>query len=329
MNEVAFVQRREQDWKRFTHLCDRAEASPSNLKPLEFHEFIRLYRRISGDLALARTRSSNVQLIDFLNDMVGRAYGILYRSPRKSFIKGVIDSVAVIAQTVRRRRWMVFASASIVLLGILSAYFLMDAVPQTRSFYIPPQMSNVFDAWKQPTFDPRTADQSGGMALMYATNNPLVAIKSGAESAASFGVLTLKDLYQNGSMLGALLHEVRPYGQMPRVLIWISPHGVPEFTGLILSGASGFTMAWALINPGRRKRGDALREAGKDAIIILGASVLMMFIAAPIEGFFSFSPNVPNWAKIVFAMVSAVAWGCFWTFFGRTDAEKGLVPDPS
>jgi hypothetical protein len=85
MNEVAFVERREPDWKRFTVLCDKADASPAHLAPAEFQEFVRLYRRLSSDLALVRTRSSNLQLIEFLNDLVGsggaRLWNPLSRAP--------------------------------------------------------------------------------------------------------------------------------------------------------------------------------------------------------------------------------------------------------
>jgi uncharacterized membrane protein SpoIIM required for sporulation len=91
---------------------------------------------------------------------------------------------------------------------------------------------------------------------------------------------------------------------------------------LVISGAAGLLMGYSLINPGRRRRGDALRAAGKDALVLLITATLMMFMAAPIEGFFSFNPRVPVGAKIAFAIVSAIAWGLFWVFYGRP-SESG------
>src|SRR5690242_5273802 len=120
MNEVAFVKKRESDWQRLTHLCDAADVSVSKLKPEEFHEFIRLYRRVSADLAAARTRSNNIQLINFLNDVVARAYGILYRSPRKSFGKSIGEALVMSASTVRRCRWFVLTS---FLIFVISGLF--------------------------------------------------------------------------------------------------------------------------------------------------------------------------------------------------------------
>jgi uncharacterized membrane protein SpoIIM required for sporulation len=77
-------------------------------------------------------------------------------------------------------------------------------------------------------------------------------------------------------------------------------------------------LGYALVNPGRRRRADALRLVGKDAIVLLATSVVLMFIAAPIEGFFSFQPFIPQWLKVVVAGVSACAWAGLWIFFGRT-----------
>src|SRR5271170_7049523 len=100
MNEESFVDRREVDWKRLSVLCDRADSSLNRLSGSELREFVRLYRRVSTDLALARTKSTNLPLISFLNDLAGRAYGILYRSPRKPFWATLLATVALSTQTV-------------------------------------------------------------------------------------------------------------------------------------------------------------------------------------------------------------------------------------
>jgi uncharacterized membrane protein SpoIIM required for sporulation len=324
MNEVAFVKKREPDWQRLMHLSDAADVSPSKLKPEEFHEFVRLYRRVSADLAVARTRSNNIQLINFLNDVVARAYGILYRSPRRSLLKSLMDGIALSAQTVRRCRWFVLTSVVLFVGSALLAYFLLDAQPETRAVFVPASFEKDFEAWKSGESPDRSTADSTVMTGFYMFNNPRQAIIGGAIGAATFGPWTGAVLYQNGAMLGALAHEVRSSGQMGHLFISISPHGVTEISGLIISGASGLVLGYALINPGRRRRGDALKAAGKDALVLLTTATLMMFIAAPIEGFFSFNNRVPDAAKIAFAIASAVAWGMFWVFMGRDQVAAPL-----
>ena len=149
----------------------------------------------------------------------------------------------------------------------------------------------------------------------------MVSILSGAVAAATFGVGTAERLYSNGAILGALAYEMNTVGKVGFLFASILPHGVPELSGIIMAGAGGFVMGWALINPGRRKRGEALKAAGKDAIVLLCTAVVLMFIAAPIEGFFSFNPHVPSAAKVVVILVELVFWGIFWTGFGRKNED--------
>jgi len=321
MNEVAFVGKREADWKRLTFLCDRADSTIQMLRPEELHEFIRLYRRISADLALVRTKSTNIQLIDYLNDLAGRAYAILYKAPRKPFFKAIGDSIVGCAQTVRRCKFFVLASALLFVCSGLLTFGLMHFVPDTRTFFVPDNEKELFDQWKEGHFEERTGSNSTMMTGFYAVNNPTVSMQAGAISAATFGIGTAEILYQNGVIIGALAYEMNTVGKVGFLFASIMPHGIPELSGIVMAGSAGFVMGWALINPGRRKRGEALKAAGKDAITLLCTAVVLMFIAAPIEGFFSFNPHVPTPLKVVVIGVEAVFWGFFWVGFGRSEEE--------
>ena len=323
MNEESFVDKREVDWKRLTALCDSAEAGLTRLTAGDLREFIRLYRRVSTDLALARTKSTNDPLITYLNDLVGRAYGVLYRSPRKPFLATLLATIALSTQTVRRNRWFLFTSASIFFGSAFLIFFLMSWVPAVKDTVIPPGMEKNFDGWKKGEFQEKSGSESGAMTGFYASNNPRTAIITGAVGAGSFGVASVFFLFQNGAILGALAHEVAPVGKLPFLLSSISPHGVPELSGIIVAGSAGLLLGYALINPGRRRRSDALKAVGKDAIVLLATSVVLMFIAAPIEAFFSFQPQIPQWLKVVVAVISVIAWAALWTGFGRNPEIEG------
>lgn len=199
------------------------------------------------------------------------------------------------------------------------SFFLLDFVPDSRQVFVPAGFEETFSQWKSGKFEERPPETSFLATGMYMANNPLQAIRGGAIAASTFGLGTCDVLFFNGAMIGALAHEVRTTGQMPHLFTSIAPHGVTELSGLVLSGSAGFVMAFALIHPGRRRRGEALKAAGVQAMVLLATSVVMMFIAAPIEGFFSFNPHVPTAAKVAFALASATAWGLFWVFFGRED----------
>ncbi|HZH98582.1 MAG TPA: stage II sporulation protein M [Fimbriimonadaceae bacterium] len=323
MNEVLFLKEREPDWQRLYVLTFKADVSPSQLSKDELHEFLQLYKRVSGDLALVRTRTNNRQLMEFLNDLTGKAYAAIYRPPRGPFLRAVAAGIRASAQTVRRLRWFVVASLLTFLLGLGQAYFLMGAAPQTREYFLPdePGWKESFDSWKSGERLERTASESMQMSGFYGSNNPRVAIIGGAIGAGTFGIGSAYMLWSNGSLFGTLLHEMVGVGKGTHLIISVAPHGATEISGFILSGASGYRLGWALLVPGRRRRKDSLKAAGRDAIVLLTTSAIMMFMAAPVEGFFSFNPSVPDVGKILFAVISFGAWMVFWTGYGRTEDE--------
>lgn len=317
MNEEAFVKKREPDWQRLTALCDKADASPALLSATELHEFIRTYRRVSSDLARARTESSNIQLIEFLNDLCTRAYSQLYRTPAQPLRKSLASAVLIAAQTVRRCRWLVAASFGIFLFGAIFASSILSLRPDMRSHVIPPDYEATFDHWKSGEGVDRTAGESVLMTAFYATNNPRVSIVAGAAAASTFGIGTAYLLYTNGMILGALSHEMASVNKLGFLYASVLPHGVTEISGILMAGAGGLAMGWALINPGRRRRGEALLAAGKDSAVLLGIGVVQTLLAAPVEGFFSFNPQVPSAFKVAFAAATLVAWLAFWIGYGR------------
>lgn len=318
MNEETFVERKEAEWNRLQELTDRATVSPAKLTGVELRELVRLYRRSSTDLSMLRSRSTNQALVDYLNDLNGRTYAALYQEPRNSVRKMVMNAIERAAQTVRRRRVFVFLSLAIFLFSACFSFGLLHFLPQTREALLPGDSSELFSTWKSGQFPDRTSDTNAAMTGFYISNNPRVAIISGAVGAGSFGFLSVFMNYQNGALIGTLGHEMFTVGKLGFLLGSIFPHGVPEISGLLISCSAGLLLGWSLISPGRRSRGEALKEVGGDAIVLLATSVVLMFIAAPIEGFFSFNPLVPIGVKVGVGVVEVFAWLAVWAYVGQT-----------
>ncbi len=320
MNEEAYVARRQVAWARLRQLTDKADTTPRALSAPELKEFVALYREAASDLATVRTRSANAGLVAFLNDLCGRSYSVLYRAPRRRLGAAIAEGIVEIART--GRRLALFALASFVVLfgTAFLAYFLLRAGTVPLEAFVPGGGGRNFESWKSGTFEGRTADESINMTGLYAANNPLVALFTAAVSVGTMGLYSLVLLYQNGAMAGALAHETATTGHLDFFLSSIFPHGVPEISGIVLAGAVALRVGWAILSPGVYSRGESLRLAGRDVGIGLLASVLLMFIAAPIEGFFSFNPAVPGWLKTTVGCFELVLAGLFWTRVGREDA---------
>jgi len=316
MNEESLVNRRIADWKRLEELCARSDVRVGTLNNYEILEFVRLYKRASTDLSLIRTRSANEPLAAYLNNLVGRAHGILYKSPSKPLSRAVSDLLHDTARTFRRNKVFFWAAFAIFFGSMLFAFGLINYDHSYLSYFTG-GMDGVFDQWKKGVHEQRGLGSSGAMTFFYAGNNPRVSIIAGAVGAGTMGFYSIAMLFQNGAILGALASEMHSVRKLPFLISSIAPHGVPELSGVIFAGAAGLRFGWAILVPGVFSRGESLRRSAKDGVTMIVTGVFLCFIAAPIEGFFSFSPKIPQEVKFVFACISLAIWVYFWSFFGK------------
>src|SRR5215470_12781237 len=80
------LETRREKWSRLEQLV--ARTSRLRLRGLsgeEVREFGRLYRRTAADLAIAREEIQDKRLVNYLNHLVTRAHGAIYRSESSGF----------------------------------------------------------------------------------------------------------------------------------------------------------------------------------------------------------------------------------------------------
>lgn len=295
-------------------------------------EFVRLYRAVSADLAWVRTSSGNWQLLHFLNKLVGQAYGVLYRAPLRRLTEVVRESLLVGARTVRQLKTFVFLSLAIILCAATLSATILRVRPELRHQVVSPMEEPLFKRWQEGEFDPRSTEENTMMWAFYAANNPLVTILTVARGAATFGLGSFEMNWRLGMQLGALSSDMARVGKLGFLYSSLIPHGASELSGAVLSSAAGLNMGWAVIAPGRRTRGRSLREAAKSSFVLFVMALLMMFIAAPFEAFFSFNPSIPQWLKTVLGLVILGGWLAYWISYGREDEaekEEGRLARPT
>lgn len=321
MNEEAYVARRQEAWDRLRWLADKADSSPGAVTAPELREFVALYRQASSDLAAVRTRSGNEGLVAYLNDLCSRAYSVMYRAPRRPLGTLIGEGVREIARTGRRLAPFALATAIIFFGSGVLAFVLLRMGIVPLSTFVPGGADANMESWKSGAFEARTTDTSFQMTSLYAVNNPLVSIIAASVSVGTGGILSLIMLYTNGVGIGALASEMASVGKLDFLFSSLFPHGVPEISGLLVSGSVALRVGWAILSPGVYSRGESLRRAGKDVGIGILTAVLLMFIAAPIEGFFSFNPNVPGWLKTTVGTFELMFAYLFWTRVGRDEPQ--------
>src|SRR5215510_7555149 len=76
-----FINQRKTAWQRLEDLLKLLDrASLRRLRREEVRELGRIYRRTASDLAIARAESRDPRLVNYLNSLVIRAHGRIYRA---------------------------------------------------------------------------------------------------------------------------------------------------------------------------------------------------------------------------------------------------------
>src|SRR6185503_17210388 len=120
-----FLESRIEKWKRLEELTTRAsKLRLINLTGEEVREFGRLYRRTAADLAIAREEVRDQRLVNYLNHLVARAHGTIYRSESSGF-RVFVDFLLYEFPAVFRKTFSYTLTS--FLLFILSAAFAWGA----------------------------------------------------------------------------------------------------------------------------------------------------------------------------------------------------------
>lgn len=332
MNEQRFLDSKYESWMRLRTMTLENRRSFRSQTPQRIAEFLRLYRQASADLAFAMTHSSNPDVVRFLNEIVSDAHAQIYVLRRKDFVTTFIEYSKVMARSVRASKKYIFATLYIGLGAAIFGALLIAIWPEAVRLTLGPDFFANAQHWAQGSHSARTGDEGIMATAFYASNNPMVSLYAGAISVATFGIFGIYVLVINCIMLGAISQYVFDFGQLGFLYISILPHGVTELTGMFLSCSVGLHIAHKFFRPGKLSRLTAVAEAAQNALPVLVLAIIMMFIAAPIEGFLSFNALIPNFVRVIVIALSVIAWGFFFGFYGKetkSAAEKSVSASKS
>ncbi len=128
-------------------------------------------------------------------------------------------------------------------------------------------------------------------------------------------------MFTNGQMLGALACLYHQHSLSLEFWGWILPHGVTELGALVLCGGAGLALGRAMVFPGRFSRLENLAMAGRQAGVVVLGAVIMLALAALLEGFFRQMVNDTG-VRYSVAISTAILWTLFFTRVGR-EAKNG------
>jgi uncharacterized membrane protein SpoIIM required for sporulation len=317
MSSDRFIKERKSAWQRLEDLLTLLDRmSLRRLHREEVRELGRIYRRTSSDLAIARAESRDPRLVNYLNSLVIRAHGRIYRAEaleggqrvRKFFLRDF-------PQTFRRTwRYTAIAFACFMVFALAGFY----GAWRDAEFS---ELAGISSAWREQNTDARVrwwetlndANQVGGAAIM--THNIRVMFYAFAFGAL-LGVGTLYFMALNGASIGAVLALTYRAGFGNELLAFMAGHGVIELTCIFIAGGAGLLVGGAILMPGDLSRFDSLRLRGREAIQLIVGCIPLLVLAGIIEGFISPAPVSPT-IKFSIAILTGLALYTYLLLAGR------------
>lgn len=306
---AGLVRRQRADWDAYRALLERAQQR--GLAALPEHEvsrFAALYREVAADLARARTYGGSPELVYALERWVGTGHNLLYRPPRRSWRVLRRWLVAGFPALVRLRwRPIALAAAFLYLPAIVSFAAIRADPPRAREVLPAEMMIRAEEARRKEAAGegyveiPETAMPVMGAGII--ANNVQVAFVAFAGGILA-GLGTAASLVFNGVFFGAVFGVFANVGASLHLWTFVLPHGVIELTAICIAGGAGFLLAAAILLPGRRTRREALVRRGREAVSLLGGTVVLLLVAGTIEGFVSPAP-LPRPLKMALAALFA------------------------
>jgi uncharacterized membrane protein SpoIIM required for sporulation len=311
-----FINQRKNAWQRLEELLKLLDhASLRRLGREEVRELGRIYRRTASDLAIARAESRDPRLVNYLNSLVIRAHGRIYRAESQGLKRILYYFTHELPQTFRRTWRYTFVSFAVFFIFACFSFLATRLDPEFSELVgVPPAFREVYIETKTPWWESlNEANQQGASAIM--TNNIMVTIYTFA-FGATFGVGTLFYLAHNGANIASVLALTYRAGFGKDLVTFMVGHGVIELSCIFIAGGAGLLIGTAMIMPGDLTRGDALKTRGMEAIrLMLGVAVLLA-IAGVIEGFISPAPIDPR-IKYSIAAVTGIALYSYLLFMGH------------
>jgi len=318
-----FINERKNVWQRLEELLQLLDRMTlRKLHREEVRELGRIYRRTASDLAIARAESRDPRLINYLNSLVIRAHGRIYRADAQGGQRIRNFFARDFPQTFRRTWKYTAVSFAVFWLFGAIAFFGTRLDPDFSEF------AGISPYFREVVINHRThwwerlneANQVGSTEIF--TNNITVTFYAFAMGAL-VGLGTLYVLAFNGASFGAIIALTYRAGFGNDLLSFVVGHGVIELSCIFLAGGAGLLIGTALVMPGDLSRADALKTRGMDAVRLIIGCVPVLVVAGIIEGFISPQPIPPGIKIAIGLLTGTTLWSYLW-LAGREEGEREM-----
>ncbi|MCB1016884.1 MAG: stage II sporulation protein M [Acidimicrobiales bacterium] len=308
-------------WDRLEELTARARRGIRRLDPDELDELVARYQRTSTHLSYVRTNFDSPALTIRLTRIVAAARGVIYgKRARTVRAVGEFFTTTFPAAVWDARRFVVAS----FLLTFLPALAMGAWIANSDAALEATAPAALREAYVNEDFESYySSAPAGQFATEVTVNNIQVSIL-----AFAAGILLCVGaayvLVLNGANVGVAAGLFVAAGEQPKFWGLILPHGLLELTAVVIAGAAGLRLGWAIIAPGDRRRTAALADAGRRSVVIIMGLVAAFVTAGLIEGFVTGSA-LPTWARVGLGASVELAFVSYLVVQGRAAAARGIT----
>jgi len=322
MKQQQFIDQQRPLWDSFRHLVEQLEKPARKRDAAGQEQLPALYRRLCADYALACHRNYSTPLVDELHDLVQRGHRLLYRRKSVWLWRAMMFFWITFPSAVRRNARAFWLS---------TALFYIPALVMGLACYNDGDfIYSVFDTQEVANFeymyDPgnempgreenRASESDFAMFGYYIWHNIGIGFRTFAGGMTA-GIGTVLAMLFNGIVIGGVAGHITQLGFINTFWPFVAGHSAFELTAICISGAAGLLLAHALLAPGRRTRGEALKLAALQAVTLMMGAAILLVGAAFIEAYWS---SIHSIAPAIKYAVSGVLWFVqilYLTFAGR------------
>ncbi|MEV0150894.1 MULTISPECIES: stage II sporulation protein M [unclassified Nonomuraea] len=319
MDIDAFVTAHRPAWDRLEHLVKHR----SSLTGAEVDELVDLYQRVSTHLSIVRSSTADAMLAGRLSALVARARSAVtgaHAPAWRELVRFFTVSFPVVAY--RARWWWLATALAFVAVGwVMGAWVAGD--PQVQAAIASPE--EIRRLVEHDFADYYSENPAASFAGRVWINNAWVSAQV-IVYAIFLGLPIPYVLWTNAANVAVSGGLMASRGKLDVFFGLIMPHGLLELTAVFLAAAVGMRLGWTVVDPGPRRRAEALAEQGRAVMAVALGLVVVLFVSGLIEAFVTPS-GLPTWGRIAIGVLAEVVFLAYVLVFGRRAARRDETGD--